>query len=179
MPNTAYSANQKRKKISSLLSVFSIFLILLIDQASKFLISSSLSQGQSIPIIKGVLHITFVKNTGAAFGLLKNSTYFFILVSVAAVVVIGAILIRSLKSGKFLQNPLFNFSLILIISGAIGNLIDRVRFLYVIDFIDFRIWPVFNVADSAITIGTVLLIFSLSKKPPQPNRLNLRGNLRG
>jgi len=104
-----------------------------------------------------------VKNTGAAFGLFKNSTFFFILVSVAAVVVIGGILVRSVRLGEFLKRKLFNFSLVLIISGAMGNLIDRARFMYVIDFIDFRIWPVFNVADSSITIGTALLIFYFAR----------------
>jgi signal peptidase II len=59
-----------------------------------------------------------------------------------------------------LSKPFFNFGLILIVSGALGNLIDRLRFGYVIDFIDVRIWPVFNIADSAITIGTLLLFIS-------------------
>ena len=163
MPNIAYSASQKRKRISSIASVLSVFLILLIDQVSKSVISSRLSAGQSIPIIKNVLHITFVKNTGAAFGLFKNSAYFFILVSIIAVVVIGTIITRAVRSDKFLSNPVLNFGLILIISGALGNLIDRVRLLYVIDFIDFRIWPVFNIADSSITIGTALLIISFAK----------------
>lgn len=162
MPNIAYSASQKRKRISSTISVLSVFLILLIDQVSKLIISSKLSIGQSIPIIKNILHITFVQNTGAAFGLFKNSAYFFMLVSISAVVMIGTIIIKSIRNDKFLSNPIFNFSLILIISGALGNLIDRVRLLYVIDFIDFRIWPVFNIADSSITIGTAFLIFSFA-----------------
>ena len=162
MPNIAYNASQKKKRISSIVSIFSIFLVLLIDQVSKAAISSKLYLGQSIPIIKDVLHITFVKNTGAAFGLFKNNTYFFIAVSVIAVVIIGTLLIKAIRNGEFLDNFLCNFGLILIMSGALGNLIDRFSLRYVIDFIDVRIWPVFNIADSSITIGTALLIISLA-----------------
>ncbi|MCX5693048.1 MAG: signal peptidase II [Candidatus Omnitrophica bacterium] len=163
MPNIAYNASQKRKRKSSIVSILSILSILLIDQVSKTVVSSKLSPGQSIPIIKYVLHLTFVKNTGAAFGLFKNSTYFFITVSVIAVIIVGAILLKAIRNDKFFGSSFFNFSLILIISGALGNLIDRARLRYVIDFIDVRIWPVFNFADSSITIGTALLIISFAK----------------
>jgi len=166
MPNIAYNANQKKKRISNIISILSIFLVLLIDQVTKAAISSKLFLGESIPIIKGILHVTFVKNTGAAFGLFKDSTYFFIAVSIIAVVMIGIILLKAIRNGKFLDNFLCNFGLILIMSGALGNLIDRVNLRYVIDFIDVRIWPVFNIADSAITIGTALLIFSFAKTCP-------------
>lgn len=164
MPNIAYSASQKKKKINSLIGVLCFFLVLLVDRISKSFISSKLSAGQSIPIIKNVLHVTFVKNTGAAFGLFKNSTYFFIAVSIIAVVMIAAILIRVIKKGKFSENFPCNLGLVLIMSGALGNLIDRVSLQYVIDFIDVRIWPVFNIADSSITIGTALLIISFARK---------------
>jgi signal peptidase II len=158
MPNIAYSASQKRKRKSSFLIILSVFSVLIIDQISKAVISSKLSVGQSIPIIKDILHITFIKNTGAAFGLFKNSIYFFIAVSVVAVFIIGGILLKAVKNDKFFQNFIFNFGLILIMSGAIGNLIDRIRLRYVIDFIDVRIWPIFNFSDISITIGTTLLI---------------------
>ena len=160
MPNIAYSVNQKKKRISSAVSILSIFLILLADQLSKAAISSRLSEGQSIPIIRDALHITFVKNTGAAFGLFKDSTYFFSAVSIIATVMIGAILIKAIRSGKFAENLLYSFSLVLIMAGAMGNLIDRLTLRYVIDFIDVRIWPVFNIADASISSGTFLLILS-------------------
>lgn len=163
MPNIAYNVSQRKKRISSAVSILSVFLILLMDQVSKALISSKLALGQSIPIVKNVLHITFVKNTGAAFGLFKNNIYFFIAVSIFAVVIIGAILIKIIRDGKFLNNFLCNFGLILIMSGAIGNLIDRISLRYVVDFIDLRVWPVFNIADSSITIGTAFLIISFAK----------------
>ena len=163
MPNIAYNANQKRKKRrSSIIGVLSVVLILLIDQVSKVVISSKLSPGESIPIIKDILHITFVKNTGAAFGLFKDSTFFFIVVSVFAVVIIGSIFLKAVRNGIFYDNFLFNFGLILIMSGALGNLIDRARLRYVVDFIDLRIWPVFNFADTSITIGTALLAISFA-----------------
>lgn len=162
MPNIAYNASQKKKRINNIVSILSLFLILLIDRVSKSVISSRLSVGESIPIIKNILHITFVKNTGAAFGLFKNSTYFFIAVSVIAVIMIGAVLIKAAKKGIFSEKFLFHYSLILIMAGALGNLIDRISLRYVIDFIDFRIWPVFNIADSSITIGTALLILSFT-----------------
>lgn len=162
MPNIAYNASQKRKRRSSILGVLSVALILLIDQVSKAVISSKLSPGESIPIIKDILHITFVKNTGAAFGLFKDSAFFFIAVSVIAVVIIGTILLKAVRNERFYDNFLFNFGLILIMSGALGNLMDRVRLRYVVDFIDVRIWPVFNFADTSITIGTALLIISFA-----------------
>lgn len=163
MPNTASSASQKKKRISSILIAFSVFAVLLADQISKLVILHKLSQDQSIPIIKGILHITFVKNTGAAFGLFKNSTFIFIGVSIAAIIMILAMLIKSIRKNRFLSSYTLNSGLVLIMSGAMGNLIDRVRLGYVVDFIDVRVWPVFNIADSTITIGTLLLIVSFSK----------------
>jgi len=164
MPNIAYSASQKKKRINNaLISILSIFLVLLADQVSKAVISSRLSVGQSIPIIKNILHITFIKNTGAAFGLFKNSIYFFIWVSIIAVIMIAVILFKAIKNNRFSDNFLYNFGLILIMSGALGNMVDRVHLRYVIDFIDVRIWPIFNIADSAITIGTILLLISFAR----------------
>ncbi|MBU4311646.1 MAG: signal peptidase II [Candidatus Omnitrophica bacterium] len=153
----------KRREKQTLISLVAIFLILAIDQCSKALVSLNLKIGESIPLIKGVLHITYVKNTGAAFGLFKNSTLVFSAISVVAVVFISGLIFRSIAKGQFLSRPVFDWSLIFILSGAMGNLIDRFRLSYVIDFIDFRIWPVFNIADSSITIGTILIILTSLK----------------
>lgn len=130
--------------------------ILSLDQLSKFIITRSLSLNQSIPVIKGVLHFSLVHNYGAAFGILKNQAALFIFTAFFAITLI-LINIRSNK-GRFL-----GISLALILAGALGNLIDRLFLGYVIDFLDFRIWPVFNIADSAITIGAVLLGYSILK----------------
>lgn len=142
--------------------------ILFLDQLTKFLITKNLFYNQSVPVIKGVFHFTLVHNRGAAFGILKNQVPFFIIASILAIVLISL----SLKEKRHSRNYIFFLSLIL--AGAIGNLIDRLTYGYVIDFLDFRIWPVFNIADSAITVGAVLLglsLLKLEKKgvPPRHN----------
>ena len=99
--------------------------------------------------------MTLVHNRGAAFGMLKNQLFLFVMISFFAILFI----FLHLKNKK---NPfLFKVSLSLILSGAVGNLIDRLRFGYVIDFLDLRFWPVFNLADSALTIGALLLSWEL------------------
>ena len=135
------------------------FLIILFDQISKDIARGHLRLGESLPIIKNFFHLSLVFNTGAAFGLFRNETIFFILAACVAIIAI----VRTLKFKIFYSTEfsLQSISLILILAGAIGNLIDRIRFGYVVDFLDFRIWPVFNIADSSITIGACLLIFGL------------------
>ncbi len=128
-----------------------VILILSLDQLTKFIVSSKLSLYQSMPVIKGIFCISLVHNRGAAFGLFRDQIYLFILTALFAIILIYL----SLKENKKIS--LYSASLGLILAGTIGNLIDRLRFGYVVDFLDFRIWPVFNVADSAITIGAILL----------------------
>jgi len=142
-----------------------VVLILALDQLTKFIVISNLAIHQSIPVVKNIFYITLVSNRGAAFGILKNQVPLFIFVALFA---IGLIYVNMSKSG-FKKVSLYKISLALILAGAIGNLIDRLRFGYVVDFLDFRIWPVFNIADSAITIGAILLgwmiLFDKSAKP--------------
>lgn len=128
-----------------------VFAILSLDQLSKFIITRYLSQNQTIPLIKGVFHLTLIHNRGAAFGILKNQVPLFIFTSILAIILIYF----SLKKNK--HRKAYSVALSLILAGALGNLIDRLFFGYVIDFLDFRIWPVFNIADSAITIAALLL----------------------
>ena len=138
--------------------IFIIVLVILsLDRLSKFAITSVLLPNQSVPVIKGIFNLTLVYNKGAAFGILKGQVPLFIFASIFA-----AILIYYNLSKNRLDRRC-NLSLALILSGALGNLIDRVFFGHVIDFLDFRIWPVFNVADSAITVGAVLLGWTLLK----------------
>ncbi|KPK97991.1 MAG: lipoprotein signal peptidase [Omnitrophica WOR_2 bacterium SM23_72] len=132
-----------------------LFTVLSLDQLTKFLISKNLSILESVPVIQHVFHLTLVANRGAAFGILRNQTLLFIFTSLLAIVLI----LSNLRKNR--HRGLYSFSLSLILSGALGNLIDRLRFGYVIDFLDFRIWPVFNIADSAITIGAILLGWSI------------------
>jgi len=133
--------------------------ILFLDQVTKFLVVKNLSLHQSLPVIKGVLHLSLVYNRGVAFGLFKGLNTFFILAAALAVILIYL----NLKNLGWRKITLAAAALSLILAGAIGNLIDRVMFGHVIDFLDLRIWPVFNIADSAITIGAVLLACSILK----------------
>lgn len=133
-----------------------ILFVVLSDQVSKFLVSQTLRLNESSAVIENFFHLTLVRNTGAAFGIFKNQTLFFIIISFIAVIAI-LVFIKSARS----SSPLRDVGFALMLGGAFGNLIDRFRFGYVIDFLDFRVWPVFNIADSAITIGTFLVIVSL------------------
>lgn len=132
---------------------FYAILIVLSDQLTKYIALKKLLPGESIPVIKSIFHLTLVFNKGGAFGVLMNATAFFIFISV---LVIAAILIFLLR-----KKPEYTvtLALVFIMAGALSNLIDRLRFGCVVDFIDFRVWPVFNIADSAITIGTCWVIY--------------------
>lgn len=129
--------------------------ILFFDQLSKFILTKYLAQNQSIPVINGVFHLTLIYNRGAAFGILRNQVPLFIVTSIFAVILIYC----AIKKNS--HRKLYSLALCLILAGALGNLADRLFFGYVIDFLDFRIWPVFNLADSAITIGAVLLSWEI------------------
>ena len=145
----------KRKTITSF---FLVITILILDQLTKYIVIQNLSLGDSIPVIKNTFHLTYILNRGAAFGIFKNQFNFLILIAIVAIIFI-LINLRSKRSKAC------EIALCLIMGGAISNLIDRLRVGAVIDFLDFRIWPVFNIADSAITIGTILLAyFMLFKK---------------
>ncbi len=131
-------------------------LVIVIDRIAKFLIFNNLFEGQSVEVIPKIFHITLVLNTGTVFGLFKDRNQFFI---VASFIVIALIVIYA-WFGKNRDLVILS-ALGLILGGAIGNLIDRLTFGYIIDFLDFRIWPVFNIADSSITVGAGALILKL------------------
>jgi signal peptidase II len=118
-----------------------------------------MSLGQSIPILNNILHITYIHNTGVGFGLLKGLPWIPILVSI---IVIGGIIYYSRKLNN--KDSVQQYLLAFILGGTIGNLIDRVAFGFVIDFLDFRIWPIFNFADMFLSIGVIGLIIVLWKK---------------
>ncbi|MFH1837157.1 MAG: signal peptidase II [Candidatus Omnitrophota bacterium] len=131
-----------------------------LDQLSKVYIIQFFRQGDTVPIIKNVFHFTLLYNTGAAFGILKSHPEVFVLISLVSIIFIGIVLTYGPGNRGLMENTALCF----ILGGASGNLIDRMRLGYVIDFIDFRVWPVFNIADSFITIGAVMLIFAIAKK---------------
>lgn len=149
------SLNGQRKKLS--FSVCCLSAIIFIDQLSKYFILHFLKSSESIPVFRNIFHISLVFNTGIAFGLFKNQALFYLILPIIAILWLGFNLFFSKDDGGF--DRLYYFALSLILGGAIGNLIDRLRFGSVVDFLDFRIWPVFNLADSAITIGVTLIIF--------------------
>ncbi len=134
------------------------FFIFLFDQLTKYIVLKKLLN-KSIPVIKGVFHLNLTFNTGAAFGILKGYNALFIIFSF---IVIG-FLILNFETFKN-RNLLSKCSVGFILGGALGNLLDRIRYGFVIDFIDLRVWPVFNVADTAITIGICLFIVSVFLK---------------
>lgn len=132
------------------------------DQWLKYVVVKNMEHYQSIPVINNIFHLTFVQNRGAAFGLLPNKTMFFVSITIIVAVVIIIIFWKTRQRSNY---GLFHFSLALQLGGALGNLIDRIRLGYVIDFLDFRVWPVFNLADSAIVVGVILLSWVLIRTP--------------
>jgi signal peptidase II len=130
-----------------------------VDQLSKSLAVTYLQPVGSIPLV-GFLRLTYVENRGAAFGLLQNQTLLFILVGL---VVVGG-LIASYRHLPTVP-PLLNLALGLQLGGALGNLVDRIRQGYVVDFVDLTWWPVFNVADSAIVVGVCAMAYYLLWPP--------------
>ena len=135
------------------------FIIVLIDQITKFLIKINFQLNQSLPLIKNIFHLTYIRNFGAGFGILQQQKWILIFISIIVIGVIFYYLDRIKDKEKFLQVIVG-----LVLGGTIGNLIDRVAYGFVVDFLDFRIWPVFNFADSFVTIGVIGLIIYLWKK---------------
>ena len=131
---------------------------IIIDQLTKWLSVAFLKVEGSVPIIKSVIHLTYVENTGAAFGILKNHRWVFILISIITIIGFSAYLYLGHS-----ENRLYAVSIAMIISGGIGNMIDRLALGYVVDFIDFRLinFAVFNGADSFVCVGAGLLILVL------------------
>lgn len=127
--------------------------ILILDQAVKALVQQKMAEGMSIPILPGIFHLTYILNPGAAFGLFAEQRWLFILVAVLLVIGV-AFLFKQLVQ----QPPMLRLGASLLVGGALGNLLDRIRIGRVIDFFDFRIWPIFNIADIAICVGVGLIL---------------------
>jgi signal peptidase II len=140
-------------------------LVVIADRITKRVMEDRLRGQPSVPVVDDILRLTYVENRGAAFGLLQDQTTFFVLVGILVIGVIAASYRYLPRSGFLLH-----LALGLQLGGAIGNLIDRIRQGYVVDFVDFGYhanwWPVFNVADSAIVVGVALL--ALNALSPNP-----------
>jgi signal peptidase II len=132
-------------------------LIIILDQLTKYFSVVNLEGEAPIVLIENFLQLNYVRNYGAAFGIMNSQRTFFLIITI--IIVFGIILYIY----KYNNTKIMNYSLVMILGGAIGNFIDRLRVGYVIDFIDVNFgdiydFPVFNIADSFIVIGTILLV---------------------
>lgn len=136
--------------------ILGIIILVTLDQVTKWLAVVKLKPILDIPIIEGIFHLTYVENRGAAFGIFQGKHLFFIITTL--IVVIGLLIYyhRLPKKKKYYW---LRFALILLVSGAIGNLIDRIRLNYVVDFLYFKLidFPVFNFADICVVVGVFIL----------------------
>jgi signal peptidase II len=130
------------------------------DQFSKAWIRANLPEGRSL-FETGFLRITHIHNTGAAFGLFPDQSFALIIVALIGITAILAYVLVIYRYFPLPDGMLGKLALGLVFGGTLGNLIDRLRFGYVIDFIDFGFWPAFNIADSAITVGVIIFAYSL------------------
>jgi len=138
-------------------------LVLLADQGTKILVEKRMELGQSIPVVGNFLRLTFIRNAGGAFGIFLGGGWLYLVASIVAIFLIFYYLRRMSATGVWPR-----ISLAMILGGALGNLVDRLRYGTVTDFLDFGIgrlrWPVFNLADAAVTVGIVVFLLSLLLK---------------
>ena len=143
--------------------------IIILDIWTKALVLRRIDLHEAIPVIPNFFQLVHVRNTGAAFGIGANAASKLVplLLNIGALAVFGVVVVYALRSP--VTDRVLQTGLHLILGGAVGNLLDRFRFGYVVDFLDVYIgrhhWPAFNVADSAICIGIALLFFDMKKKP--------------
>ena len=155
--------------LSRRLEVWLPIAIVVLDQATKALIRSQVPLSSTVEIVPGFMNLTHVRNTGAAFGIGANASSRLVplLLNAGAIAVFFVVVVYALRSA--VTDRVLQTGLHLILGGAIGNLLDRFRFGYVVDFLDVYVgtkhWPAFNVADSAICIGIALLFLDMRKKP--------------
>jgi len=143
--------------LTSVFALAAAFLI--VDQVSKMLVITYLAPGKTIPIIPKLLYFTRIHNTGVAFGLFRDNNIIALML-----VILGCLLLFLLLYNIKVASLTQKIACALIIAGASGNIIDRIRFGAVIDFIDVQFWPVFNIADMCISIAAGLFIISLIRK---------------
>lgn len=126
------------------------------DQLLKFLIAATYPLGGSTPVLDGIVSLTYVRNPGVAFGLLPQVS-----IIVPAAIALTLLVVLFYNGARWARTPRVQLALTLLAGGAVGNLIDRLRLGAVIDYIDVHFWPVFNIADVAVTAGAALLTASL------------------
>jgi len=143
-----------------------IAFVVALDQLTKYLIQANLVLNSTIPLVDGIFHITYIQNSGAAFSMFQNKTGFLIAMQLAVITVVLVYLIKRQKK----EHWSLLLSLSLIAAGGMGNLIDRAMNGYVVDFLDFRIWPIFNVADISVCVGCGLLVIYMFFVEPKLNK---------
>lgn len=167
----------KKKALRIIIDILAILLLIFLDQFTKYLAVAKLKFNPPYVLIDGVLELNYLENRGAAFGMLQDKRTLFIFMTVIMLTVVFYVLLKLPEGKKFLRWQVF---LCLICAGGIGNMIDRIRFDYVVDFIYFVLidFPVFNLADILITIGTVLffivILFLTKEEELQFLRFNIR-----
>lgn len=150
----------KSKKIFYLIDILLVIVLVFLDQVTKNLAVVKLKDKSAYTLINGVLEFNYLENKGAAFGMLQNQKIFFVFVAIVFLGVITFVLIKAPNEPKYTK---LHILLVMICAGAIGNLIDRIRLDYVVDFIYFSLinFPIFNVADIYVTVSTILLIICI------------------
>ena len=126
---------------------------LVLDQASKYYVMNHFALGESIPVIHNVFHLTYIINRGAAFGMLTNQRWFFLVIAIALIA------LYVFFGRRLPRHWLVRSGVGLLLGGAVGNALDRFFMGAVTDFVDFHFWPVFNVADMGIVCGVALLLW--------------------
>jgi signal peptidase II len=149
----------KKEIWNVVLFLFITFMLLAVDQVTKVVIVNHMRPGESIPVIERIFHITYVRNPGGAFGILAHRTEIFIVLAVLFIIIVLALPVyfpgRNLK---------LTCALATLTGGVMGNLVDRLRSGYVVDFLDFRVWPVFNAADIFILLELLFYLFFYCEK---------------
>ena len=145
------------------LAVVISIVVFILDQWLKRLVEGAMYLGESIPVVSGVFHLTYIKNSGGAFGILAGSQLVLLIGSAVAVAVVLSLLLSSPPS------RLTTAGCGLILGGALGNLFDRLTAGDVTDYLDFRVWPIFNAADIAIVTGVVALLLT-ALRPEKSSR---------
>lgn len=150
----------KVKKKLIFIDIIILIIAIALDQFTKYLAVLYLKDQPAIPIIHNILELNYLENRGAAFGMMQDQKLFFIFV---AVIILGAIVYILLKTPDHKKYNSLHLLLIMIASGALGNMIDRIRLDYVVDFIYFKLidFPIFNVADIYVTVSTAFIIILL------------------
>lgn len=139
--------------------------VVALDQLTKYLIRANMELDSSIPVVDGIFHITYIHNSGAAFSMFQGKTEFLIAIQVAVIAAVLVYLIKRRRKDHWCMLLALSF----IMAGGLGNLVDRAVNGYVVDFLDFRFWPVFNAADISVCTGCGLLVLYMLFIEPKRN----------